>query len=186
MNEPSFPPSPRKAEKWDVKPLPTVPLLSQQAGGSPGRLRVPTRGYSMGPGLELRVPQDGCISCLWRTRLTTGWPRVSSPALARTSTVTLSLLLSLWPQCPHPRRGTDYLPLGSEGLKENRTLTWDPGWCRSHRSGSLCPPLILGQTRARKTSEDPGSCGKGQCCVRLPPCPVITAHGMGTVLTPTL
>lgn len=60
MNEPSFPPSPRKAEKWDVKPLPTVPLLSQQAGRSPGRLRVPTRGHSMGPGLELRVPQDGC------------------------------------------------------------------------------------------------------------------------------
>lgn len=35
-----------------------------------------------------------------------------------------------------------YLPVGSEGLKKNKTFIWDPGWCRSHISGSLCPPLI--------------------------------------------
>ena len=93
MNEPSFPPSPRKAEKWDVKPLPTVPLLSPEGRWVPREVKSPHQRPLYGPKVRVKgAPGWLYLLYLLRTRLTTGWPHVSSPALARTSTVTLSLV----------------------------------------------------------------------------------------------
>lgn len=67
------------------------------------------------------MAQDGCTSCLWRTRLVIGQPHVPSPASAGTTTVTSSWSLTLWPQVPH-------LPSGSEGLEEKEGIYMGSGW----------------------------------------------------------
>lgn len=60
----------------------------------------------------------------------------------------------------------DYWPLGSEGLKRNKIFIWDPGWCRSHRSGSLCPPLIPegGEQEPERQEKTLGAAGRVSVC----------------------
>lgn len=181
MGEPCLPLS-QKTEMRDGALPASLGLVFPAGRWAPREARVPIRGHSEGPGLELRVPyalnkcsftaQDGCTSCLQGARLVTG-QHVPSPALAETSSGTSSGS----PYSGSSSKEGNLPSSASEGLQEDsKARILELCWWRAHRQPEVRAPFQRGQTRAKKTREDAGG-----CMCQTSPCPaLIRAHERGT------